>query len=212
MMNLKDLNNIDIKDLRNIDWSQIKDRLQSRPNLLINISLVVVTLLVLFSTFNKYTEATKSSKTEIVGLQERLAALKKFEAAKKKHNDFLKKAPKAIAGDQLIQTLSELAIRRDVQILSFSPAKKKSNKLVSLTSVKVNIASKNYADIILFVHDIEKSSYPVRIENWSGTSMTPNEVSMQSSRRSSRQTANKDIKGDHIKATITIESVELKNV
>jgi len=211
-MNLKDLNNIDIKDLQNIDLGQIKDRLQGQPDLLIDILLVVVTLVVLSSTFNKYTEATKLSGIETVELQEQLVALEKFEAAKKQHHDFLKEAPKSIAGDQLVQTLSEFAIRRDVQILSFSPAQKKSNKLVSLTSVKVNIASENYANIVLFVNDIEKSSYPIRIENWSGSSLGPGETSMRSSRRSSRRTADETTKKEYIKATITIESVELKNV
>ena len=211
-MNLKDLNNIDIKDLRNIDWSYVKGQLQSRPDLLINILLMIATFTVLISSYSKYTEMKHSSKAETEELQERLAAIEKFEAAKTQHNDFLKTAPKSITGDQLIQTLSEFAINRNVQILSFSPAQKKSNKLVSLTSVKVNVASTKYSDIILFVHDIEQSSYPIRIENWSGTSTTQDEISAQSSRRSSRWNTNTETGEDYIKATITIESVELNNV
>lgn len=211
-MNLKDLNNIDIKDLQNVDWSQAKDRLQSQPDLLINIILVVVTFAVLFSTFNKHTQTTKSSEIEILELQERLDAVEKFETAKTQHSNFLKEAPKSIAGDQLIQTLSEFAIKRNIQILSFLPAKKKNNKLVNLTSVKVNIASENYADIILFVHDIEKSSYPIRIEKWSGSSLGPNETLLRNSRRLSRKAADAATKKKYIKAIITIESVGLNNV
>ncbi|MCK5179365.1 MAG: type 4a pilus biogenesis protein PilO [Candidatus Omnitrophica bacterium] len=213
-MNLKDLNSINVKDLQNIDWDRVKDRIQSQPDLLINILLVIVTFAVLFSTFNTYTKTAKTSKAETIALQKRLVALKKFEAAKKEHSDFLKEIPKAIASDQLIQTLSELAIQRDIQILSFSPAKKRSNALVNLTSVVVNVASKDYASIILFVHDIEESSYPVRVESWSGSSLKPGETPRRRSQRSSRRTANEtiDTKEDYIKATITIASVELKNV
>ena len=213
-MNLKDLNSIDIKDLKNIDLGEIRDRLQSQPDLLIIILLAVVTLAVLFSSFNGYTEATKSSEIETVELQKRLAAIEKLESVQKLHASFVKDAPKAIAGDQLIQTLSEFALRRDVEILSFSPVQKKSNKFVNLTSVQVNIRSEDYTSIILFVHDIEQSSYPIRIENWSGTSITPDETSKRRSRRSTRQPVNKDKEDlkEYIKATITIESVELKNV
>lgn len=214
MVTLKDLNNIDIKDLQNIDWSQLKDRLQSQPGLFIHFLLIIVTLAVLFSSFNTYTQANKQSKIETAELNKRLAALDKFEIAKTQHGDFFKEAPKAIAGDQLTQTLSEFAIKRDVQILSFSPAQNKSNNLISLTSVEVNIASESYANIILFVHDIEESSYPIRIKSWSGTSIASREILTQSSPRQRRffqRPSPEDEKKNYIRAIITIESVELKN-
>ena len=213
-MNLKDLNNIDVKDLQNIDWNQIMGRIKSQPDLLINVLLIVVALVVSFSSFTKHAVTKKFSKTKMVELQKKLVALEKFEALKKEHSVFLKEIPKAIASDQLIQTLSELAIQRDIQILSFSPAKKKSNRLINITSVVVNIASKDYDSIILFLHDIEESSYPIRIENWSGSTLLPGENPRRRSRRSLEQlTIEPAQEGEeYIKATITIESVELKNV
>ena len=119
-MKLKDLNNIDINDLKNIDWRRAKEQLQSRPDLIINVLLVVATLAIVFVTYNKYASTKKASKQEIAELRKKVAALKKSETAQKQNNDFLKDIPKAIAGDQLIAALSEFAIRRDVQILSFS--------------------------------------------------------------------------------------------
>jgi hypothetical protein len=213
-MNLKDLNSIDIKDLKNIDLTEVKSRIQSQPGLLIIILMAFVTIAVLYSSFNGYTTATKSSKIQTAELQERLAAIEKLEGSQKLHASFVKEAPKAIAADQLIQTLSEFAFQRNVEILSFSPVQEKNNKYVNLTSVQVNIRSEDYASIILFVHDIEKSSHPIRIKNWSATSITPNKTPQRRSRRSTRPSGIKDEDDmkEYIKTTITIESVELKNV
>ncbi|MCK5713612.1 MAG: hypothetical protein KAI25_12895, partial [Hyphomicrobiaceae bacterium] len=68
-----------MKDLQNIDWNQIMDRIKSQPDLLINVLLIVVALVVSFSSFTKHTVAKKFSKTKMVELQKKLVALEKFE-------------------------------------------------------------------------------------------------------------------------------------
>ncbi|MBN1869617.1 MAG: type 4a pilus biogenesis protein PilO [Candidatus Omnitrophica bacterium] len=212
-MNLKDLNKIDIKDLQNIDWSQIKNRVLTQPDLAINIVMSLITVIILFTTFDKYKATSKIFNDEITDLEKRLAAFEKFEDTEKQTKEFLDKIPKAIGSDQVIQTLSEFAVRRSIQILSFSPAQKKSNNFVSLTSVEVNVASENYANLVLFIRDIENSPYPIRIINWAGLPMDEYSSTSQWSRRqpSMAPPVITDKKG-YIKATITIESVELKNV
>lgn len=211
MITLKDLNNIDIKDLQNIDWGAAKDRLQSRPELLINILLTIVTVFVLSSTFKKFIHKSKISKNEQVLLQEKLNAFDKLSAIQKKYRDFRNNVPEVIGDDQLIETLSKFASRHNVQIVSFSPAKKKSNKLISLTSVEVNIASEDYESIILFVNAIESSPYSMRIQKWSGSSVSQVGDSRSRSQRFSRQNTGDEPEKKYIQATIQIESVELIN-
>lgn len=210
-MNLKDLNKIDIKDLQKIDLNEVKERVQSRPDLLINIALIVVTVFVIFSSFNKYKDVARTSKLQITKLKKRVDALEQFENVKKELSDFVKESPDAIAGDRFIQILSEIATRRNIQILSFSPTVRKSNKYIGLTSVEINIASENYADIILFVKDIEQSVHPIRINDLSSATITQSEL-LARSRRPPRRTTYDTTEKMFVKASITIDSVELKNV
>ncbi|HQP10199.1 MAG TPA: type 4a pilus biogenesis protein PilO [Candidatus Omnitrophota bacterium] len=211
-MNLKDLNNIDIKDLQNIDWNDIKDRLMSQPHLIVNILLAIITVFVLFSTSKKLAVSAKQLKTEQASLKTKLAALEQFNAVKKENKDFLEKMPQAITDDQLIETFSEFAFQRNVQIISFSPAQKKSNSLLTLTSIELNIVSENYENIILFIHDIENSPYAIRIGQWSGKSIKQGEISQGQSRNANRPDDAEEETKEYIQATVKIESMELKNV
>ena len=211
-MNLKNLNKITLDDLKNIDWARVKGYLQSRPDLAINILLVVITFVVMVTSFQKYINARKSSESEIALLKKKQTVLDKLTHTQKQYDRFIKDVQTVITGDQLIEILSKLALQRDIQILSFSPAKTKSNKFVNLTSVEVNIASENYTNIVLFVNDIESALYSIRIEKWSGMSQSPNSPHTGRSRRFHRQTATISKQNEHIEATIKIKSVELKNV
>lgn len=209
-MNLKDLNKINIEDLKGLDWGQAKDRFLSQPDRIINILIVMVTIAVIFSAHKNYTRATKALKKTVIELQEKSAALDKFNAAQEQLNNFIKDAPKEISGDELIEKLSQFAIKRDIQILSFSPAQEKSNNFISLTSVEINITSDHYADVILFMHDIENSPYSLRITKWVGFPVTADRASRRSSRTVPGQ--NHDNTREEIEATIEIGSIKFKNV
>ena len=145
-------------------------------------------------------------------LRKKMDILEKSRVTQKQYDDFLKGIPEVIPGDRLAETLAGFAVNRDVQILSFSPAKEESNNFIHLTNVEIHIASENYANIILFMRDIESSPYSIRIGKWSGTSATPDDVSRGRSRRSTGQTVDETIKKEHIEATVEIESVAFKNV
>lgn len=211
-MNLKDLNKIDIHDLKNIDWRQAKAQLQSRPGLIINILLIGVTLFVVSSAYQKYARLTKSLGREAAELREKADALEKSRLTQKQYDDFLKSVPEVIPGDRMVETLAGFAVNRGVQILSFSPAKERSDNFIHLTNVEIHIASKDYANIILFMRDIETSPYSIRIGKWSGSSGAPEEFSGRRSRRPIRQMVDETVQKEHIEATVEIESVTFKHV
>ena len=214
-MNLKDLNKIDVSRLKEIDLKRTKEWLLSQPGLLINSLLIVVTIVVVFSTYNKNTETTKSLQEERVQLQERLEAIEKFNAVEKEYKSFTKNIPQTIEADQLITTLSEFAIARGVRILAFSPAKEENNLFFNVTSVEINVASEDYASIVLFMHDIESSPYLMRIGKWSGAFVASDSLTEQKSRkprRTSQQLSDEAVTKKFIQTTVKIESVELKDV
>jgi Tfp pilus assembly protein PilO len=208
-MNLKDLNNINIEDLKNLDWAEAKDRFLSQPDRVLNVLMVIMTISVLFFVYKNYTRVTKALGKKVSDLQEKSAALDKFNAAQEELNNFMKDVPKEISGDELIEKLSQFAINRNIQILSFSPAKEKSNNYVSLTSVEIHVTSDNYADIILFMRDIENSPYSVRITKWVGFPTTADSVSRGWGGAIIGQGPDNTKKA--IEATIEIGSVKFQN-
>lgn len=212
---IKKLNNISVDDLKNIDFSRSKEWLQSQPGVMINSLLIIITIVIVFSAYSKNRESAKLLQKEYVQLKEKLEVLDGFNTTEKKYKSFTKNLPQTIDKDELITVLSEFAISRKVRILSFSPAREDSNNFVKVTSVELKIASEDYASILLFMHDIESSSYLIRIGKWFGVFVTSDSIEQQRSQRS-RRSVQQDVYEAStkrvIKATIKIESVVLKNV
>jgi hypothetical protein len=211
-MNLKDLSKFDVKELQNIDWGGFKDRLFSQPDFFVNILLALITVSFVFSSSKKLISSSQQLQSQQAQLKIKLDALNQLNATKKTHKEFLEKAPQPVTDDQLIETLSEFAFQRDVQILSFSSPEKKSNNLLVLTSIELKIASEKYENIILFINDIENSSYAMRIGEWSGKLTRQAQISQGRPPRNNLQTTEKEDMTEYIQATVRIESLELKNV
>lgn len=208
-MKLSDLNKIKIEDLKQIDLRQVRENLQSRPDLIIQIVLVLITILTIFSTCNTHKEKTASLKKEVLELRKKSKALEKFETTQKDYNEYIKDTPQVISKIQLSRKISESAERWDIKILSTEPTQEKSNTYVHLTNIKINVSSKNYANIIQFIHDIENSPYLIRIKGVTTSLENKNLFS----RRRHYQDLSQQASGEPIiEATIEIESLEFKNV
>src|SRR3989338_4817335 len=172
-MDLRDLNKINLEDLKAIDWELAKAHLLAKPDIAINALMVMIMMAVFVSSFNSYATESKSLKSQISELETKYEAREAFEATQKGYAEFLKNFPETVPDNRLIEILSEIAIKRNIQIIAFSPSEAKSNELVRLTKVRINIRSDNYPDIIRFMNDIEDSEYSIRIGEWVGISTDP---------------------------------------
>jgi len=208
-MNLRDLNKINIEDLKEIDWKQARSHVMSRPSLLINIAIIVITLVVVILTYQINTKKTESLKGNLNNLEQRYNALQTFETLKREQAEFITQAPEIISDNQLIEILAEFAMKRNIQIASFFPSQEYANNYVHLTKVRINIQSGNYADLIWFMHDIENSPYSIRLSEWIGIS---NESRKSGFTSGSRQLTGSETQTEYIEATIEIESVGFNHV
>lgn len=205
---IKKINSLSVDDIKNIDWESIKDRLLSQPGLLINILIITITAATVMTTFRSQTKTAKTLKSKITEQKEKVEALDRFELTQKKYKEFLKNIPQSISENRLVEMLSEIALKRGVRIVLFSPANKSSNSFVNLTNVEITVTSKEYAGIIRFINDIENSAYAIRIGGWAGVSTSPNQYSRRRSRRLQPQVNPED---EYIETKIKIETVEFKH-
>ena len=165
-MDLKSLSQIDIKNLQNIDFGKLKDQIQKRPDILVNILLIPITLFAIIYIYTGQQKKANSLRYKITELKQKVDAVKHRDDTQKEYDEFVKKFPESLPGDKLIDKLSDLAVSYNVQVSSFSPTKEKTAGSVKITSVTINIVADSYADIVQFVKAIESSAYTLRISKW----------------------------------------------
>jgi Tfp pilus assembly protein PilO len=193
------LNAVDIKELKNIDIIKVKDSLRTNPVVFINTIIVIVTLISAIALISRGQVELQKYKNNTLIYDEKLAAVKLQQDTKKTFDDFKKAFPQALGSNQLIDKFSELAVHRNVRILSLSPAKEKSNEYLYQTTVNLSVESSDYKNIILFVKDIEDSALAIRLEKFSAE-LTGNDEGGD----------NEDKKEIPIKADLEVSSVRLK--
>ena len=199
-MNLGQLNKIDIKDLKNIDYVKLAQVIKKRPDALINTVAIVGLLFFTFQFYTKRQIEVSKLKKEITASESKLEIIEIYNQTQTGLKEFMADVPKKITADDLINLVTDFAVASNVQIESFSPAKKQSESLYDLTSIILNISADDYKSIWLFIHNIEKSEYAVRIDNWTGYMGT----------RTGRQRQNITADTSSIKATLEIASINFK--
>ncbi len=166
---LKNLSNLQINDLKNINYQKYLKDLRKKPGVLINLGLIAFALIFSGYTFKKSQHSVKSTRTEISNLENKLKTMETYNETQKTLKDFLDNLPPRITEDDLINLLTDFAQERNIQIESFSPAKRQSSQYYDLSSMILQTRVENYKDLWLFINDIEESPYALRIENWSGS-------------------------------------------
>jgi len=191
-MKISDLNKITFTDikgfLKNYDWKSLQDllhwnsakeRVLGNPAPVICVLAVIITITAVTVAFRVHKGVVLTQKTEVSELRKRAKEVSTLESTQKQYRDFLSKVPEAISESKLIEMLSEIALARNVQIVSFSPVSKKGIGYINLTNVGITIASENYADTIRFISDIENSPHSIRIGKWSGDLIMPRRASQR---------------------------------
>ena len=198
-MNLiEKLNKIDINDLQKIDYKKIALEVRKNPNDFINIIAVLLTGFIVFNLFTKKQAEAKKLKTEMVTLEQKKISLENYNKANNELTAFIKNLPQKITDDEIVNRVTDIAVARNVQIETFTPAKKIKTTLYDLNSIVLSITASSYKDLWLFVHDLEQSAYALRIDHWTVNSLIANNPDQ----------AKKETK---FRANLEITSLNIKN-
>jgi len=165
---IQKLNSIKVEDLKKLDREQIKEAILQKPEISINILLIAITLYVTIFTYNSGKVKSASLKKEASELKEKLKVVKESTALNEEYALFIKNFKKTINIEQLSNKLSEFAVHNNVQILFFTPGVKGKTAFAEETNIKLRITSKNYANIIYFIKEIEDSPFNIRVNRWQG--------------------------------------------
>ena len=203
-MKIKDFSNLNLNDLKGLDPRKIPEILRDRPDILISIVLIVLTIYGIGHIFTYHKIKSANLSNEFNKNKEKLKIMEEYSKLQPQYEEIKKKFPQTVPSDQLIAKLSEFAVAHNVQTLLLSPAQRKNDQYTEITWVNINISSDNYDDIVEFIKDIENSPYAIRIEKWSGN-MKETENFMADTSLAKNDESKKDI----IEANIQIGSVGL---
>ena len=203
------LDKIDLKNIKNIlNIAIIQDFIFRYQTSLLNGAIIIVTLIVVIFSLYTTRKQARHLKTQITDLEKKIEAISKQKVTLKELDDFIDTSPKSIPSNKLINLLTDLSVKRKVQIGSISPAKTVTKTLYNLTNLDLSVTANTYQDLGFFIYDIEHSPHAIRIEKWSAS------LSGRSSRASSQQKS-KSLSGSQanemfLTCDLTIGIIELK--
>ena len=106
--------------------------------------------------------------------------------------------PKVIEKEKLIDKLSEYARDNNIQVSSFSPINETEAEFAKTQTIKINVSSESYKDLVMFIKSIETAPFSIRVDHWVG------QLS------SSFQNDPGDKPSNAVEAEVEISSVKLK--
>lgn len=196
MDNIGQLKNTAVKELQNI----IRSFWGGRPRNVIFISMILATSLISWKIYDSNIKQSTLLMQDLPALNEKLGIIKKQKNLKGSIDDLISKAPQAAAPEKIIKTITDTAGKYHLQISSLSPARTVAHEETELTSVEIDLTSKDYKSIILFIKDIENSPYALRVLQWHGR--------MEEGRSGIKQTADTNIENTFI-AQVEIGAIKI---
>jgi Tfp pilus assembly protein PilO len=167
-MNLAELSKLDINDLKNVDYKKLFWDLKDRPDVIVNIVAVLLTLIFILTTFSGRQNEINKLKSDAYQLEEKANTITAYESAKKDLAEIQKNLPPNITDTDFINFVTDLAIKRNIKLTSFLPGKGESSTFYDSLVLSIDFSAKDYGEMWHILHDIEQSPYAIRVENWSG--------------------------------------------
>lgn len=194
------LRNVNIRDLQNIDARELGEMLRQRIDIVLNVVLVLVTIAATVGIVKGYGKKAQALALEITQMQDRAGAVKESQRLKGEYAALFESFPKPILADQLMNKLSGFAAYRQVQVLSFSPAKEKGGDYITVAGIQINVAAEDYKNIVLFMKDIEDAPYALRVKQWSARM-----------KEQKAKEGTEEVKKQIVEANMQIDFIKLKN-
>ena len=208
-MDLSGLDKFDIKNIKSLlEVGSIQDFILRRQVLLSKGLIIIITLVVVLLSLSVTRKQARNLQTQITDLQKKIEAISKQKDVLKEAKDFVGAFPKAVPSNKLINILTDLSVKRNIQIGSISPAKTVSKSLYDLTTIDLTVSANTYQDLGFFIYDVEHLPHAIRIEKWSARlTGRPSRSPSQQKRESSSATQSNEVL---LTSDLTIGIIDLK--
>ena len=155
-------------DINNMDAEQLTRALSEHQNTVIKLALIIGTLILVVMMFNDHHNKDRAIHAQISQVQLKLGAINNHGTAIQNLKDFQSSLPQKLNEIELITLISNYAKDGQVTISSLNPTESKDMGLYDFINVSFNAQSDDFKSMMLFLRKIEKSTFPLRIDTWSG--------------------------------------------
>jgi len=163
-----DISKLDVKDLQNIDYQKILKDVRQRPDTAISFAAPVIAIFICFNLFTKFQAEQKNLSTKISEMKEKVKLLEEYKNAQTELETFKKSLPPKITENEFINKVTDLAVKNNIQIESYTPGQSRTDTISDLISINLIANAVDFADMGRFIFDIEHSGLAIRLNNWSG--------------------------------------------
>jgi hypothetical protein len=155
-------------DFKDLDTGKLVKIFKGHRNSIIKIALILGSLLMAGMIFNDHRIKEQNLRSRIVQIQQKLEVVIARDEAIQDLNNFKSSLPNKLSEFELITLISKYAKSQHVVITSLSPAESRDMGLYDMISIRFDVVSDDFKDIMLFLRDIENSKFPLRVDSWSG--------------------------------------------
>ena len=208
-MNVKDLANLDIKDLKNIDYTALLNVLKRRPDIIIESTCILMTLILCFYFYGTQKKELKELSIELQETREKSSFFDEMTAARDALGSLKDVLPEILSESEIMEILTRTARKYHIDIDSFSPAKIDEQPSHSALSITLNMKASSYADLWKFVYKLENEHKTIRIDTCSiSTKAAPKNLNRRRIRL--QKSVQEDEDSDKLKLTLTLTAINFK--
>ncbi len=130
------------------------------------ISAVVLTLFCAYMLFNSRSQQVAGLDEDVRQLAEKEKPVQDYQNILKENKAYMDSLPPAIADNKFITELTAWAGKRNIRIRTFEPPQSSNEGFYRRTLVKMSCTASGFRDALLFLSDIERSKYAVKVVSW----------------------------------------------
>ncbi|NTV28875.1 MAG: hypothetical protein HGA80_02220 [Candidatus Omnitrophica bacterium] len=153
--------------LKSLSFNDVKYWMRQKKFELLAVGIVFIAIVVVGFMFSITMASMQDLEGQKAALQEKTGPISKYKEAVTKQEDFMRSLPQSLGEDNFIKVLTDMATRREVRITDFTPPVLKSEIYYKSLTSKITFTGQAFQNIILFIRDLEQSSYAIKVNSWS---------------------------------------------
>jgi hypothetical protein len=153
----------------NYSPEELRDLVNERKAEVLSVGIALLAIYGAFMMYNNRTTQIGGIELRIKLLEEKEEPAKAYQKIVEENKAYISSLPPAMAENKFISELTGWAGRRGIRIKSFEPPKTKTEGFYRLTSIRMACTADDFYDALLFLSDIERSKYALKIDSFTAS-------------------------------------------
>jgi hypothetical protein len=164
--NPNSIKGFDPSAIKNLTVEDVKDFLIAKKFEVLSVVILIAGVAGTVVISSNATNEADLLSDQVRVLREKVDPIKKYKKAEEEKSRIVQSLPRALAEDDFISTLTDIAGKRGVRITDFVPPTVQESQYFRKLTSRITCVASTFREAVSFVNDIEKSEYALRIEGW----------------------------------------------